>query len=142
MIEATHERLSAAEKVVAGSDRSFGVVMAVACSIIALINLWQGGWLWAWIGAPAIFFLLTAILRPTLLNPLNRAWLAFGLLLHQVLNPIVLALLFFGAVLPTGLVMRALGKDLLRLRLKPETDSYWIVRQPPGPAPESMVDQF
>jgi hypothetical protein len=51
-------------------------------------------------------------------------------------------LLFFGAVLPTGLVMRALGKDLLRLRLKPETDSYWIVRQPPGPAPESMVDQF
>ena len=112
MIEATHERLSAAEKVVAGSDRSFGVVMAVACSIIALINLWQGG------------------------------WLAFGLLLHQVLNPIVLALLFFGAVLPTGLVMRALGKDLLRLRLKPETDSYWIARQPPGPAPESMVDQF
>ena len=77
-----------------------------------------------------------------LLNPLKRAWLALGMLLHRVVNPIVMALLFYGTVLPTGLVMRALGKDLLRLRRQPEADSYWIVRQPPGPAPETMKDQF
>ena len=138
----THERLVAAETVVAGSDRSFGVVMAVACSIVALINLWYGGWLWSWITGVAVLFLLAAMLRPMLLNPLKRAWLALGMLLHRVVNPIVMALLFYGTVLPTGLVMRALGKDLLRLRRQPEADSYWIVRQPPGPAPETMKDQF
>jgi hypothetical protein len=53
-----------------------------------------------------------------------------------------MALLFYGTVLPTGLVMRTLGKDLLRLKREPAADSYWIVRQPPGPAPESMKDQF
>jgi hypothetical protein len=59
-----------------------------------------------------------------------------------VVNPIVMGLVFYGAVLPTGLVMRALGHDLLRLRRDAKADSYWIRRQPPGPAPQSMVDQF
>jgi hypothetical protein len=64
------------------------------------------------------------------------------MLLHNVVNPIVMALVFFATVLPTGLVMRALGKDLLRLKRQPNVDSYWIERRPPGPTPESMKDQF
>jgi len=59
-----------------------------------------------------------------------------------VVNPVVMALLFYGTVLPTGLVMRALGKDLLRLKRQPEATSYWIMRAPPGPASETMKDQF
>jgi hypothetical protein len=51
-----------------------------------------------------------------------------------------MGLLFFGTVLPTGLVMRAMGKDLLRLKRIPEAKSYWVNRQPPGPAPETMKD--
>ncbi len=53
-----------------------------------------------------------------------------------------MALLFYGTVLPTGLVARAMGKDLLRLERKPDAESYWIVREPPGPSPETMKDQF
>jgi hypothetical protein len=63
-------------------------------------------------------------------------------LLHAVVNPIVMALVFYGAVLPTGLVMRAMGKDTLSLKIEPDRDSYWILRQTPGPAPETMKDQF
>ena len=73
-------------------------------------------------------------IRPCL-RPLNRLWLKFGLLLHKVVNPIVMALVFFGTVLPTGLIMRVLGKDLLRLKRQPDANSYWIERRPPGPAP-------
>ena len=61
---------------------------------------------------------------------------------ERVVNPIVMALLFYGTVLPTGLVMRVLGKDLLRLKRQPDADSYWIMRQPPGPSPGTMKDQF
>ena len=82
------------------------------------------------------------ILRPPVLHPLNLIWLRFGLLLHSVVNPIVMALVFYGTVLPTGMVARLMGKDLLRLRREPEADSYWIPRTPPGPAPETMKDQF
>jgi hypothetical protein len=53
-----------------------------------------------------------------------------------------MGLLFFGAVLPTGFVMRALGKDPLRLKIEGNRESYWVKRRPPGPAPETMKDQF
>jgi len=90
----------------------------------------------------AALFLVAALLRPSLLNPLNLLWLRFGLLLQKIVNPVIMALLFFGTVLPTGLVMRMMGKDPLRLRREPDAESYWIVRVPPGPSPETMKDQF
>lgn len=80
--------------------------------------------------------------RPPALGPLNKLWLKLGLMLHKVVNPVIMAVIFYATVLPTGLIMRMLGKDLLRLKLKPGADSYWIPRQPRGPVPESMKDQF
>jgi len=138
----THEVFSREENIVAGSDRSFGFVMAGAFAIVSLLNGWHDGRIWPWTAGVAALFLAAGLLRPAVLNPLNRVWLKFGLLLHKVVNPLIMGLLFFGTVLPTGLVMRALGKDLLRLKRQPDADSYWIVRQPPGPSPETMKDQF
>jgi hypothetical protein len=142
MKQTTHEVFSRDEEVVAGSDRSFGIMMAVALGALTLLNAWHWGRLWPWTGGLAVLFLAVALVRPSVLNPLNRIWLRFGLLLHRVVNPIVMALLFYGTVLPTGLVMRMMGRDLLRLKRQPGADSYWIVRQPPGPSPETMKDQF
>jgi hypothetical protein len=64
-----------------------------------------------------------------------------GLLLHRIVNPMVMGLLFYGTIWPTGLVMRMRGRDLLRLKRDPSAASYWIARVP-GPAPETMKDQF
>ena len=47
---------------------------------------------------------------PAGLKPFNQLWLKIGLLLHKMVNPIMMALVFFGAVMPTGLIMRALRK--------------------------------
>jgi hypothetical protein len=138
----THESYSRDEIVIGGSDRSFGIVMTVAFAALSLLNWWHDGHWWRWTGGIAALFLVATLVYPAALQPLNRLWLKFGLLLHKVVNPIVMALVFFSAVLPTGLVMRALGKDLLRLKRQPDTNSYWIERRPPGPAPESMKDQF
>lgn len=142
MDQSTHEVFSRDENIVAGSDRSFGLLMAGAWAALTLLNAWHAGRVWPLTGTLAMLFLVAAWLRPSLLHPLNLIWLRFGLLLHRVVNPVVMALLFYGTVLPTGLVMRLLGKDLLRLKRQPEADSYWIVRQPPGPSPETMRDQF
>ncbi len=142
MRNASHEVLSREETAVAGSDRTFGLVMAGALAAATALNFWRGGTWWPWSGGLAALFLAAALLRPALLNPLNHAWLKFGMLLHKVVNPLVMALMFYGAVWPTGLVMRMLGKDLLRLKRQPDATSYWIERQPPGPLPETMKDQF
>jgi hypothetical protein len=142
MEHSSHEVFFRDEKVVAGSDRSFGLVMAAALAAVTALNAWHSGRLWPWTGGLAALLLAAALLRPAVLHPLNLVWLKFGLLLHRVVNPVLMALIFYGTVLPTGLVMRMMGKDPLRLKRQPGADSYWIVRKPPGPSPETMRDQF
>ena len=142
MTKTFHESYSRDETVIGSSDRSFGIVMTAAFGLISLLNWWHGGHSWRWTGGIAALFLAAALFYPAALRPFNRLWLKFGLLLHKVVNPIVMALVFFGTVLPTGLIMRALGKDPLRLKRQPDANSYWIERRPPGPAPKSMKDQF
>ena len=117
-------------------------VMTAAFAVMSALNWWHEGRSWRWTGGIAALFLAAALFYPAALKPLNRFWLKFGMLLHKVVNPVVMALVFFATVLPTGLVMRALGRDLLRLKRQPNVDSYWIERRPPGPAPESMKNQF
>lgn len=140
--QALHERLTRREELKTGSDRTFGFVMAGAFAIISIISWWNAHTSWHWTAPVAAVFVAVAVLYSPALNPLNRLWMRFGLLLHAVVNPIIMGLLFFGAVTPTALVMRLRNKDLLRLKREPGAPSYWIERRPPGPAPESLKDQF
>jgi len=141
MPQSTHENFTRVEPALPGSDRAFGWIMAGALALLSLLNGWHHGRLWPWTLAAAVLFAAVAWLRPSLLHRLNRLWTKLGLLLHKIVSPVVMALLFYGAILPTGLVMRLRGKDLLRLRREPDTSSYWIARAP-GPAPDTMRDQF
>jgi hypothetical protein len=125
-----------------GSDRSFGFVFAAVFVVIASLPLVRGGPIRWWALALAAAFALAALTVPSLLRPLNHIWFKFGLVLHHIVNPIIMGAIFFFAVTPMALVMRALGKDPLRLTLDPGSASYWIPRERPAPAPRSMSKQF
>lgn len=137
-----HEDLSREEAVQGSSDRSFGFVFAALFAVIGFGPLVRGHDIRWWSVALAVVFLAIAAVRPSLLKPLNRLWLAFGLLLHRPVNLIVMGLLFYAVITPMAVLMRLLGKDLLRLAPTPGVASYWIARTPPGPAPDSMSRQF
>jgi hypothetical protein len=89
----------------------------------------------------AIFAGLT-LWRPQWLNPANRAWLKLGLLMYRVVNPVIMAILFFGAMLPIGFIMRLCGKDFLKLGRDRSLPTYWLPRADPRPPSESMRQQF
>jgi hypothetical protein len=141
MNPSVHESFTREETTKPGSDRAFGLVMATALLVIGLVNGWHHGRVWPYELTAAAAFLLAALLSPWVLGPLNRIWMYLGLVLHRIVNPIMMGLLFYGTILPTGLAMRLRGKDLLRLQRDPKLASYWIARDP-GPAPETMKDQF
>jgi hypothetical protein len=126
-----------------GSDRSFGYVFAVVFALIGLfplIRLEAPRW---WSLAIALAFAVVAALIPHVLGPLNRAWLAFGRLLHRIVSPLVMGAIFFLAVTPTALIMRLRRSDLLSLRRRPDLSSYWIEREPAvQPPSETMKKQF
>ena len=138
----THERLALDEPSAGGSDRGFGILFTVVLAAFGLFPLLGGGPPHGWLLALAAALLAVALLRARWLAPFNRVWFRFGLLLHRIVSPVVMAVIYFAVVTPTGLVMRALGKDPLRLGRDPEAESYWIHRDPPGPGRESMTDQF
>ncbi len=138
-----HEDLSRSDDEVQGSsDRGFGFVFAGFFGIIGTLKLWRGGSGFEWWLAAAVIVLLLALAAPRLLGPFNRLWMRFGLLLHRVMNPLVMGLMFYVGVVPIGLLMRALGKRPLHLAFDPHAASYWVVRQPPGPTPDSIRRQF
>lgn len=138
----SHENLNREEHVEGSSDRSFGLVFAGVFVVIAGYPLLHGEAIRWWASGVAAGFALLAMLKPVLLAGLNRLWIKLGVLLGKVVSPIALGILFFGVITPIGLFIRLTGKDPLRLKFNPDADSYWIPREPPGPAPDSMTNQF
>jgi hypothetical protein len=125
-----------------GSDRAFGWVMGGFFAIVALYPVVKGSPLRTWALVPATLFVIAALIRPRLLAPLNRLWTKFGVALNRIFSPVALLVVYCVAVVPTGLLLRVLGKDPLKLRADPEATSYWIQRTPPGRADEQMKRQF
>lgn len=136
-----HEPLTK-EVIQPGSDRNFGFVFVTVFTIVSLWPLWHGGPLRVWPLAVAFVLAILAVAAPSRLHPLNVLWTRFGLLLNRIVSPVVLGVLFFLVITPTGLILKLLGKDLLRLKWDASASSYWLERDPPGPEPKTMSDQF
>jgi len=124
------------------SNRKFGWVFAGFFAFLAVLA-WHGGRASApWLTAVAAAFAVVAFVAPALLRWPNWLWGKLGEALHLVVSPIVLGIMFFGVVTPVAALMRMAGHDPMRRRADPAASSYWIVRQPPGPPPDSMRHQF
>ena len=138
-----HEDFSREEVVASSSNRSFGLIVGLFSGCVAAVKFWHGeqgtGLAWA---ISAFILISLAVLKPALLSPLNRLWFRFGLLLHKVMNPLLMAVMFYLVILPVSLLMRVFHKDPLRLKYDPHAATYWIERRPPGPVPDTMRNQF
>ena len=138
----SHEIKPRDEVLKTSSDRGFGLTLGGFCAIVAAFSIYRGGAHWPWWLAFAVLFTGVALVRAGVLAPFNRLWTKFGLLLFTVISPLVLAMVFYGCITPIGWILRLTGKDLLRLRIEPEAKSYWILREPPGPSPDTLKNQF
>ena len=121
------------------SPKSFGVTFSIVFLIIALYPLSNFEDIHFWAVIVSITFLLLAFIMPNILVFPSKIWLKFGMLLGSIIAPIVMAFVYFITVLPIGLIMRLLGRDLLRQKLDKNSKSYWIKRNEPI---GSMKNQF
>ena len=141
----THEDFRRSEQVKGSSDRGFGLTVGGILLLIAAVRVWlhEGyGAIELALGAVGLCLVVLALVRAQSLAGLNRGWTKLGLLLFKVVNPVVLGLIYLTTIVPIGLIMRACGHDPLRLKRDPLASTYWVRREPPGPAPETMKQQF
>ena len=113
------------EKIKLPSNRNFGVVFSIVFLIIAIWPILNQNEIRIWSIIISLIFLILGLINSKFLSPLNKAWFKFGLILGSVIAPIVMGIIYFLVVTPTGLIMKALGKDLLGLK-KNKKNTYWL----------------
>ena len=116
------------DQVKISSNRSFGFLFFVVFFVISLWPLKSQGDLRLWALILSLVFLVLGVLNSKFLAPLNKLWFKFGILLGSIVSPIVMGAVFFIVVTPIGLIMRLLGKDLLRINKNKTISTYWINR--------------
>ena len=126
------------QKIKTSSNKSFGIVFFIVFLIIALYPLIKDGDLRLWSLIVSLIFLILGLINSTILTPLNRLWFKFGIFLGKIVSPIILGIIFFLIVTPTGLLLRLFGKDVINLKYSKD-NSYWIKKTGPK---SNMKDQF
>jgi hypothetical protein len=116
------------------SDRAFGWTFSGVFLIVAFFQ--------PWLLALAALTAAVTLYRAHWLAPAKRAWMKFGELMHQVVSPVVMGVIFFAVFAPVGIVMRMFGRDAMNRAWDPAAKSYWTERTPPGPADNSFRDMF
>ena len=123
-----------------GSNRSFGIIFSVFFSFLAIYPAFNGSSLNYYLLGIALIFLFLGLINSTVLNPLNILWIKFGELLGTIVAPIVMLMVYIITIVPTGIIMRLFGKDLLNLKYNRKVKSYWIEKNHQNQS--SMKDQF
>ena len=121
--------MSKNSKIKISSNRSFGIVFFFVFLIISLWPLINENPLRVWSIFVAIIFLILGLVNSKLLTPLNIFWFKFGRILGTIVTPIVMGIVFFIVITPTGFIMRLFGKDLLNKKYNNKNKSYWIDRE-------------
>tara|TARA_Y100000816_G_scaffold241890_1_gene188876 strand:- start:73 stop:462 length:390 start_codon:yes stop_codon:yes gene_type:complete len=121
-----------------GSNKSFGILFAIVFILIALWPLIKGNEIRLWSLIISIIFLTLGLVNSKILTPLNKLWFKLGIFLGNFIAPIIMGIIFFFVVTPTGIIMKLLGKDLIKLK-KNNENSYWIKK---NDIKTSMKNQF
>jgi len=113
------------------SNRSFGLVFFIIFLIVSAWPLIYGESFRIWSAIISLAFLILGLMNSRLLNPLNKLWFKFGIVLGAIVAPIVMGIIFFLIVTPVGLIMKIIGKDLLSTKYDSRKKTYWIKRNIP-----------
>ena len=116
-------------KNIKSSNKSFGIVFFIVFLIIGLYPLINQDGIRIWAIIVSLIFLVLGLINSNSLTPLNKLWIKFGILLGNIISPLVLGIIFFMVVLPTGLLMRILKKNFLGLKFDKNLKSYWINKE-------------
>ncbi|MCY4159364.1 MAG: SxtJ family membrane protein [Bacteroidetes bacterium] len=118
--------------------RWFGITIGLALLVIAGILYWRdiSGIIVA--ASAGILLFIIGMLAPKLLGPLYKPWMMLAIILGFIMTRILLFGIFVFLFIPTGLLMRLLGRDPLRRKLDPDSETYWIPKQYDTRIPERL----
>jgi hypothetical protein len=137
MDDAIPARLDKAATAKAG--RRFGLTVGLAFLVLAGVARWRGHPVtWMVLGTLGIVALISALLVPSRLGPVERAWMALALLISKVTTPIFMGVVYYLVLTPIGVVRRRMSSSGLQHRVG--ADGYWADRR--GTPRSTLTRQF
>lgn len=120
---------------------SFACILGGALLVFALIQWHYGTTPGLWITpiALAVALVLAGLLAPRSLRPLHHGWMTLGAALGWLNTRVILTVIFFVVVTPTGLVMKLFGRSPLSTKRR---DSYWKDVEPHSWGDSHVEKQF
>ena len=120
---------SSSTEFTARDGRRFGTQVGLAFLAFAALLLWRDHVLPAAIaGGLSAGLLLAGLVRPVVLGSAYRGWMAVALRISKVTNPILMSIIYFAVLTPTGLLRRLFGGNPLEHAPDP-SGSFWIRRE-------------
>ena len=128
-------RLSAAE------GRKFGLTVGAAFLVLGALVYWRHKHpaIVPVFGGLGALLMVAGLLVPTLLGPVNRAWMGLAHLMSKVTTPIFMGVVYFVVVTPIGLIMRLAGRNPMT---HPEKNGGFWAEHTGSPEPRQMTRQF
>ena len=108
--------------------REFGLTMGAVLVILGGVALWRGRPTYPYLIGWGVLFAAAGLARPEILKPIQKAWMAFGVILGFVMSRVVLAILFYAVMTPIGLVTKIFKMDILDRRIDKKAATYWKER--------------
>ena len=109
--------------------RQFGLTVAIVLSLLGGLFFLRKKDYYSCFLAFSAAFLFLGLVAPILLKPIQKIWMALSIIIGWFITRIILIILFYLVVTPTGILARLFGKDFLNLRFDRNINSYWIPRK-------------
>lgn len=113
--------------------RKFGLLIGSILIMIGVVPVLKGKDLNIYMIFIAIPLFLLALLMPRSLSPLYKGWMWIGKILGRINSFLILSIIFYLFVTPTGIIYRMFSVDTRKFTYKSDNNSYWIRRQKSDP---------
>ena len=109
--------------------RKFAILLCIVLICIFSYQYWRHQRVFLWLVAAATLFFICGLFIPHSLKHFYRLWMGFAFVAGWIMTNVILFLIFFLIIIPTGILLRICGKDLLDEKIDKNKVSYWKKRE-------------
>lgn len=109
--------------------RKFGITMGIVLILFGGLFLWRDKGYYIYLFIIAAAFIIPGLAVPIVLKPVHKTWMTISIILGWIMTRVILSVLFYLVVTPTGWLARLFGKQFLDLKIDKNARSYWIPKK-------------
>ena len=109
--------------------KNFGLIIGALLIAIVMLLFWKEKQSYDILMIVGVVLCVTSLILPVIFKPFYIAWMTFAVILGWIMTRVILSLVFYGIITPTGLFSRLVGKEFLNLKLNKTENTYWNHRR-------------